>query len=87
MSYCLNGDKEHLSEKLIDIMRKLGHDESLVKPSDPSKPQKPKAMKKQTKKMEDDDTVGLINKIQKIDINKDEKELEEIINRAIASVP
>ena len=74
MIYCLEGDSHALDSDLKEIMKKLGMEDSFYyeKGEERPKVQKTVVVKKEVKKMEDE-TKGLIQKISKIDINKDER--------------
>ena len=83
MSYCLEGDSFALDSDLRDVMKKLRLDDPsfFEKGEERSRPQK-NVVKKEVKKMEED-IKGIVRKVDKIDINRDEKEAEIVIKRAM----
>lgn len=68
-----------------DILKKLNLEDgiSFERPEDKEKHKAPKAAKKEMKKMEDE-AKGLISKMSKIDIHKDERDAEAVIKRAMS---
>ena len=83
MIYCLEGDSHALDSELREILRKLGLEDSFYfeKGNEKHKAHKTSA-KKETKKMEEE-SHGIIQKMSKIDINKDSKDAEATIKRAM----
>lgn len=69
-----------------DILKKLGLDAGIAfeKGEEKEKPKggKQQSSKKDSRKM-DDEAKGLVSKMSKIDINKDEREAEAVIKRAM----
>lgn len=85
MIYCLEGDSHALDGELKDILKKLNLDDqvSFDRPEDKNKAVK--HPKKEMKKM-DDEAKGLITKMSKIDIHKDERQAEVVIKRAMEQI-
>lgn len=84
MIYCLEGDSYALDGDVKEILRKIGLEHTFVfeKPQDKNK-RYSGGSRKDNKRM-DEESHGLINKMSKIDINRDEKEAEAVIKRAMA---
>lgn len=84
MLHCSHGDSHALDDKLKEILRKLDLDDGTFfeKPQDPKTKAVRGSAKKDGRKM-DDESGGLIQRMSKIDINKDDKDAEAIIKRAI----
>jgi len=82
MIYCLYGDAKSLDVKLSEILRKLDLDDGTFFDLEVVAKPKGKTSKKDSKRMEDE-SGGIIQKMSKIDINKDDKEIENIIKQAM----
>lgn len=84
MIYCLEGDSNALDSDLKETLKKLGLDDgfSFDRSDEKSRGMKQQP-KKEVKKMEDE-AKGLVSKMSKIDINKDEREAERIIKLAMS---
>jgi DNA replication licensing factor MCM3 len=84
MIYCLEGDSNALDGDLREILRKMGLDDGLFFERVDDKHKGHKVGKKEVKKMEEE-SKGIIQKMSKIDINKDEREAEAFIKLAMSS--
>ena len=84
MIYCLEGDSHALDNDLKEILRKLGLEDAFYFEKGDEKQKGHKVVKKEMKKMEDE-SFGIVQKMSKIDIHKDEKEAEAVIKRAMTA--
>ena len=85
MIYCLEGDSNALDSDLKETLKKLGLDDgfSFDRGEERLKSNIKQQPKREVKKMEDE-AKGLVSKMSKIDINKDEREAERIIRLAMS---
>lgn len=92
MVYCLYGDSHSMDDKLKEILRKLQLYDPAYFPHDrpeDARPHRLKPKKEQTqqpqRRMDEEAAHGITHKMARIDINKDDKEAEKVLQVAVGT--
>lgn len=92
MVYCLYGESNAMDDKLKEILMKLALYDPAYFPNDRNedhrhhKQPKKKDAHKQQQRMEEEVAHGITHKMARIDINKDDKEAEKVLQVAVTKV-